>query len=102
MLFVGASAKLLVGVSVVLVAPVALTMVRPVTKQIIKGGVHIADKLKRCAAGPGEQTYTVVDGASTEVLDSQTATDTAPVEITANVTVNLDAANLPTAEQSPR
>ncbi|MEZ4864973.1 MAG: DUF5132 domain-containing protein [Caldilineaceae bacterium] len=54
-LFEGLGGSLLLGVGVVLVAPVTVPVLRPVTKQIVKGGLLAADKVKEYVAETGEK-----------------------------------------------
>ncbi|MEZ4864974.1 MAG: DUF5132 domain-containing protein [Caldilineaceae bacterium] len=79
LLFEDLGGGLLLGVGAVLVAPVALPVLRPVTKQIIKGGLLVADKVKEYTVETGEKWSDLVAEAKAEVNSEKSEATPIPV-----------------------
>ncbi|HKJ33447.1 MAG TPA: DUF5132 domain-containing protein [Balneolales bacterium] len=57
------------GIGVVLVAPLLISSLRPVTKEAIKAGIYVSDKVKEFTAETGEQVADLVAEAKAEMKE---------------------------------
>lgn len=55
------------GIGVVLVAPLVISSLRPVTKEVIKAGIYVSEKMKEFTAETGEQISDIVAEAKAEM-----------------------------------
>lgn len=60
---------IIAGLGVVLVAPLVISSLRPVTKEAIKAGMYVSDKVKEFAAETGEQFSDIVAEAKAEMKE---------------------------------